>query len=534
MAGSPLVYAIFEGGGAKGIAHLGAVEAVNRLGLTFAGVAGASAGAFVAALLAVGYRSEELLSPDNPRTNLLATHGLKPLDLLGLAEWKKFSVIRASITRLKIGAMLDGIFGALYLAPRSAVYLNKLRKENGHFSTSNVRAFLNICLRERLRDILALSGQNPDKLNDPVRFLDLEYEKYSQLRPLKIIATDVLNMRPVLFDRVNTPEVPICDAVAASIAIPLFFKPVRVRGLPAAFGNALFLDGGLVSNLPFWVFSEEKTAFERTYPLDPPVPIVAFTLVEAQPPQPTEQNELPFFQLIAQSVRSGIFGSQIVAKNLLRDLVQAPLVTRLPTLGFDRPWQQIRADYISGRQCAMRHLRNALQRKPEIISAYLLEMTQLTLARVNTLRTHNGRSTVDRLRTCVMEPFGAQSLRITYTYNMDEDADDRLTLDRRTRGAGDAFTSGDLVIVTFQEGERHRFMTKYERALVRPTLHSTLCIPIFSEQGSWELAPAARPAPRGVVAFDSDHDLSDEFRDGSLLQAIVERTVLISRTLDSE
>ena len=38
-----LVYAIFEGGGAKGIAHLGAVAAVEQLELVFAGVAGASA-----------------------------------------------------------------------------------------------------------------------------------------------------------------------------------------------------------------------------------------------------------------------------------------------------------------------------------------------------------------------------------------------------------------------------------------------------------------------------------------------------------
>ncbi len=64
MAETKLIYAIFQGGGAKGIAHLGAVAAVEEeLKLAFAGVAGASAGAFVAALVADGYRSDELLDP---------------------------------------------------------------------------------------------------------------------------------------------------------------------------------------------------------------------------------------------------------------------------------------------------------------------------------------------------------------------------------------------------------------------------------------------------------------------------------------
>jgi len=71
-----LIYAIFEGGGAKGIAHLGAVAAIEQLNLSLAGVAGASAGAFVAALLAAGYRSDELLDPRTATSNLLATHGL--------------------------------------------------------------------------------------------------------------------------------------------------------------------------------------------------------------------------------------------------------------------------------------------------------------------------------------------------------------------------------------------------------------------------------------------------------------------------
>jgi hypothetical protein len=113
-----------------------------------------------------------------------------------------------------------------------------------------VRDFVNARVHERLRDLWAYSGRNPANV---IRFVDLDYETYPQLRPLKIIATDIPQMRPVLFDRIRTPNVPIGDAVAASIAIPIVFRPVAVRGLPNELGQALFVDGGLVSNLPFWV-----------------------------------------------------------------------------------------------------------------------------------------------------------------------------------------------------------------------------------------------------------------------------------------
>src|SRR5678815_5434402 len=54
-------YGIFEGGGVKGIALVGALASSHSLGIRFRGVAGTSAGAVVAALYAAGYREEHEL-----------------------------------------------------------------------------------------------------------------------------------------------------------------------------------------------------------------------------------------------------------------------------------------------------------------------------------------------------------------------------------------------------------------------------------------------------------------------------------------
>jgi NTE family protein len=54
------VFGIFEGGGAKGLAHVGTIAAAQELSVQFVGVAGASAGAMVALLIAVGYNARRL------------------------------------------------------------------------------------------------------------------------------------------------------------------------------------------------------------------------------------------------------------------------------------------------------------------------------------------------------------------------------------------------------------------------------------------------------------------------------------------
>lgn len=51
---------VFEGGGVKGIALVGALEEIEQAGYHFVNVAGTSAGAIVATLVAAGYSAAEL------------------------------------------------------------------------------------------------------------------------------------------------------------------------------------------------------------------------------------------------------------------------------------------------------------------------------------------------------------------------------------------------------------------------------------------------------------------------------------------
>jgi NTE family protein len=88
-------YGIFEGGGAKGYAHVGALKAAEKRGIFFRKVAGTSAGAIVAALVAARYTADELFDPTLPegKRGLL---DVDALDILDRADYVRISALMAS------------------------------------------------------------------------------------------------------------------------------------------------------------------------------------------------------------------------------------------------------------------------------------------------------------------------------------------------------------------------------------------------------------------------------------------------------
>jgi hypothetical protein len=90
----------------------------------------------------------------------------------------------------------------------------------------------------------------------------------------------------------------------------------------------------------------------------------------------------------------------------------------------------------------------------------------------------------------LIRPFGARSLRVFESVGMDGDADDRLVIDRRGSGAAQAFRERTIVIANFRGAGWDAHMTKDDRALVRRSLHSAICVPIFEDVVSWSIETA--------------------------------------------
>jgi len=206
---------VLEGGGVKGIALVGAVAVLEERGYVFNRIAGASAGSIVGALLAAGTPTAELV------------------DLVKSIDYTQFQD-KGREDRFPGGRLFS-------LFSQHGIY-------EGNYLT------------KWLATILEARGVRT--------FSDLSYGDASSILPpeqrfkLVVMASDVSTGRlrrlpwdyPALGH--DPGAVAVVDAIRASMSIPFFYEPVRLRN-PATDEEIWLVDGGLLSNFPVEVFDRE-------------------------------------------------------------------------------------------------------------------------------------------------------------------------------------------------------------------------------------------------------------------------------------
>ncbi|MEW6297959.1 MAG: patatin-like phospholipase family protein [Thermodesulfobacteriota bacterium] len=222
--------AVFEGGGIKGIGLAGAIAVTEGLGYEFFNVAGTSAGAIVAALVAAGYRAKELHA------------------IMQTLDYSKFKD--------------EGLLDKIPLIGKIA----SLGLEKGIYEG----AYLEAWIREKLE------AKGKRTFKDLVIEECKDSPKYRY--KLQVIASDVSRGKFLVLPRditdygVDPDELDIAKAVRMSMSIPLFFEPVTLT-LKDAQEPCYIVDGGVLSNFPIHLF-DDGTA-------DPPWPTFGYLLAES-------------------------------------------------------------------------------------------------------------------------------------------------------------------------------------------------------------------------------------------------------------
>ena len=198
---------VFQGGGCKAIAYIGAYKRAYERGVFFSELAGTSAGSIVAALIAAGAKPKEIYDI------------VKSTDFNSLVQavGKQNKFLSFCLTPIK-----------KYLPQGATKYLSKQALSRyGIFDSKKIEAFVEACL-------FRISGKHNLKFN--------------QIIPdLNIVCADLQTHGIKIWNMQNTPEETIAKAVSASCSIPLFFTPTDNR----------YVDGGILSNLPNFLFSKE-------------------------------------------------------------------------------------------------------------------------------------------------------------------------------------------------------------------------------------------------------------------------------------
>lgn len=518
------VYGIFEGGGAKGLAHVGALNAAETRGIRFRGVAGASAGAIVASLIAVGYRSTDLFDPQRP-DDASMIFGSDFLRFFG-PDWPAFEAFLGDAASLANHPLPPWAWLELpFFYVRNWPTLRRLKKQLGAFSTTALQHTLDQWLRSKL-------GKAGD---DPVRFADLGEDC-----PLKIVATDISRQRLIVFSRADCPRHEVAKAVAASICLPYVFAPVRIdlddfddprqRGETPG-RQVLAVDGGLLSNFPAWLFDRERARSRQA------LPTLGFRLVARDESPQDEARWLDggkppvLGRFSGRLVRTVLNGDPLLETRQVNDLHEIPLNVSARTLDFRMAGERKVQLFDEGTHWAEAFfVRPNAPRDPHRVQLALELM-------VDVLRRFSGLPDTAVLRANVALPTGNGTLRITYAYGMQDDADDRLEFelaDAREGGGHSAGACGlcweDKVpalcdMTDAQENYEEKWhLSRYQQALVRRDVKSLLSVPIFNPVWNAETDPPEQQLI-GTLNIDSDADLREWFGDA-------ETTALVTRLTD--
>lgn len=508
-------YVVFEGGGAAGIIHVGALRALEDVGIQPLGVAGASAGAIVAALVAAGYAPDAIVARDDrPDWNIFRRNNEGPIFLIGNHDW----LLLVALTMLPVlGILLVLLAISGFATVLLVMFVTGLTwlLSRLHFLNLRLPAPLRLLLRlawfpsEGGRDFLervlqqALDAANPRwRTRDQetparfVRFIDLIDDRFL---PLRVVATDIDSGRMRIFDATRTPFHSVADAVIASMSIPLVFPPARVRVDQPGAGSGRnpdpgprFVDGGLLSNLPVAVLASQRRSSERQ--LGMRIPIIAFAI--DKPDEHVPARRLSLFPFLARVLRTGIFGSQA------ESIGQVPGVTvvRLETaIGLT----QFNLD----RETAQRAIETARDRARQLLSWRLVERPQqaaqaLEAMAMRVRSAFPAPAAAPRLRATLYQLTEDEDLVVVESWNRSADPDALLALDPASPVALAVNGSRSPQHVRVSGlGPAQLAMRADEHRLLPDWLNSQLGFPIF-------MSGRRESRLEGLLLLESDSDLS--------------------------
>ena len=269
--GNQYVDLVMEGGGVLGLALVGYTYGLEKAGLRFRSTAGTSAGAINALFL------QAVASPEQEKSQrlaeIVASMPMKDFQDGGrdgkyfVESWIKKTPLRF----LTWVSVIDDIM-RLGLNPGDAFH-QWVKAQLTDFNVDTWRQ-----LKQQMHTpINGLTYQNPE-----IDGHSEEIEAQDWLVELKIVSAELTTTtKVVLPSRDGNLFYPVlddanpADFVRASMSVPVFFEPFRIKGLPntpevkrewQALGHkgsipeeAVFVDGGMLSNFPINLFHRPKT-----------------------------------------------------------------------------------------------------------------------------------------------------------------------------------------------------------------------------------------------------------------------------------
>jgi predicted acylesterase/phospholipase RssA len=362
---------VFEGGGAKGLAFVGALTAFERRGHTTRRVIGTSAGSILAALLASGYTASEALAaiserlPDGrPRFASflqIPTIADNPLLTGDMRNWLNTQLDNPDVPDL-IEPLVDRVIDSVVKRDTTR-HLVSLLLWGGWYADDEFLRWL----REKLdSNGRACSAATLQQLNERTGV------------DLSVVASDVSGQEMLVLNHRTAPALPAAWAVRMSMGCPFAWPEViwrpewgTYRGRDLA-GHRV-VDGGLLSNFPIKLLVSSDEHIDEIMGKDAASEnVIGFLIDESlpvpgagEPPQdasafPALLDRLDVVQGMIWRIR-GLADTVLTARDKFMNEKDQRLVCRLPAQGygsleFDMSTERMQAIRSAGEAAAERYL----------------------------------------------------------------------------------------------------------------------------------------------------------------------------------
>lgn len=334
---------VFEGGGAKGMVFVGAMEIFKEEGHTLGRLLGTSAGAITATLLAAGYSPDEMLNALAEQTggkSVFATFMANPKDVnLDAYQHSDLGMLLLNLDvpylPVFIEKWLDKVIFNMLAKSKIGPNLYSLLELGGWYTAEYFLEWL----RRKLDE-----GNYEGK---PRNFSKMTLSEFydATKTDLSLVASNTSAHQILVLNHRTAPGCPVVWAVRMSMSIPMVWPEVIWQSEWGSYqgikidGDAI-VDGGLLSNFPIELFiSRDKDVQELMGEPDQDATVLGL-LIDEKRAVTKEENTQPESRQL--SVTDVLLVKRLL--NLVDTVTQAHdkmvmdanqnLVVRLPAAGY--------------------------------------------------------------------------------------------------------------------------------------------------------------------------------------------------------
>lgn len=498
-------YVIFSGGGAKGLAFTGCMRAMEELEIKPVAYGGVSVGSIFAYLASIGYKGNELFI----ETKAKNLH--KKFQIKAVAPSKIIDDIDNTLktrknqsTFFKNLSSMFSIRSAMTQISRHEENLSKLFMEYGIIDTSDVLETINELSRIKL----------PGSDFNNIRFSDLDGPNNPLL---KIVSSNITK----LTSNISSPDSPdtnkISTSIQSSIAFPILFKPIQHE-------NEYYVDGGLTSNAPSFIFQREFR--------DMPYPILLFNLF----PNRGMYNSIHNFSTYLKNLLSTALGAsdklllnsnpalEIAIESTIDtfpDTISDSDLERMDELGYETTMQFFSRHDDDRKPFGLNLLKNfGKARSPqEQLQFYYGDKGSYTNALWGLARQIEDISNAKDIRSQIMLPTDHRKKEkmVVYTFNFKaEDLDKELILSYYGGCTGRCLELKKAVWADMEIAQKEHLnlwnMTEEQQRMVRTDRKSMLSVPIFDHEAPIFLSEEtdlSQYQTMGTLSIDSSTPLRE-------------------------